>query len=149
MGQKQIAVPMLVVFALLAAPAGSSFAQIEIPRITIQELKGVLDEGTSVVILDTQPKVVYEKGHIKGALSFPWKTRITAQDTAGLPHNKLIVTYCDCGPGEADSTHMAAQTRGARLRQRQGAAGSVDQRLEAGGLSHGIEHVGSSSSDSH
>lgn len=110
MGQKQIAVPMLVVFALLAAPAGSSFAQIEIPRITIQELKGVLDEGTSVVILDTQPKVVYEKGHIKGALSFPWKTRITAQDTAGLPHNKLIVTYCDCGPGEADSTHMAAQT---------------------------------------
>ena len=109
MGQKQIALPMLVFFALLAALAGSSFAQIEIPRITIQELKGMLDEGTGVVILDTQPKLVYEKGHIKGAISFPWKTRITAQDTAGLPHNKLIVTYCDCGPGEADSTHMAAQ----------------------------------------
>jgi len=109
MDRKGKAVPMLVFFALLAALAGSSFAQIEIPRITIQELKGMLDEGASVVILDTQPRAVYEKGHIKGAVSFPWKARITPQDTTGLPRNRLIVTYCDCGPGEADSAHMAAQ----------------------------------------
>jgi len=109
MRQKRRAVPVLICLALLLALAGSSFAQIEIPRITIQELKGMLDEGTSVVILDTQPKTVYEKGHIKGAISFPWKARIGAGDVAGLPLNRPIVTYCDCGPGESDSAGVAAQ----------------------------------------
>ena len=109
MKQNRRTVPALVCFALLLALAFSSLAQIEIPRITIQELKGMLDEGTGVVILDTQPKTVYEKGHIKGAISFPWKARIAAQDVAGLPLNKPIVTYCDCGPGESDSASVAAQ----------------------------------------
>ena len=62
-----------------------------------------------MLILDTQPKAVFDKGHIKGAVSFPYKKRITPQDTAGLPHDRLIVAYCDCGPGEADSATMAAQ----------------------------------------
>jgi rhodanese-related sulfurtransferase len=104
---KLIVAPVLLFFVLLAA--GSTFAQIEIPRVTVQELKSMIDGGTGVVILDAQPKAVYEKGHIKGAISFPWKARITMQETAALPHNKPILTYCDCGPGESDSANLAAQ----------------------------------------
>ena len=69
----------------------------------------MIDQGASVVILDTQPRAIFEKGHIKGAISFPWKARITLQDVSGLPRDKLIVTYCSCGPGEADSANVAEQ----------------------------------------
>jgi rhodanese-related sulfurtransferase len=109
MRQKRSAAPVLALCALLCACAGLAAAQVEIPRITIAELKGMMDQGTGVVILDTQPKAVYDKGHIKGAISFPWKARIAALDTGGLPRNKPIVTYCDCGPGESDSANVATQ----------------------------------------
>jgi rhodanese-related sulfurtransferase len=112
MRQKRSVVPVLALCALLCAFAGLAAAQVEIPRITVEELKGMIDEGASVVILDIQPKTVYDKGHIKGAISFPWKPRITAQDTAGLPRNKTIITYCDCGPGEEDSANVAARLVG-------------------------------------
>ncbi len=101
------AVPALLV--LLCAFAGSAAAQEEVPRITVEELKSMIDKGADVLILDTQPKALYEKGHVKGAVSFPWKPKITPQDAARLPRTKPIVTYCDCGPGESDSAGVASQ----------------------------------------
>jgi len=81
----------------------------DVPRINIADLKKMIDSGNDVIILDTQPKAVYDKGHIKGAISFPWRKKITILDTEGLPMDKLIVTYCDCGPGESDSADVAAK----------------------------------------
>jgi len=84
-------------------------AQIEVPRITIHELKGMIDRGESMIILDTQPKAIFEKVHIKGAVSLPWKARITLQDVSGLPRDKLIVTYCTRGSGNSTSANVAEQ----------------------------------------
>jgi cytochrome c oxidase cbb3-type subunit III len=81
----------------------------EIPRITIEELKKLIDAKADVVILDVQLKSTYDKGHIKGALSFPWTAELTDGQARRLPRNKPIITYCDCGPGETDSASMAAQ----------------------------------------
>jgi rhodanese-related sulfurtransferase len=81
----------------------------DIPRITIEELKKMVNERADIVILDAQPKAVYSKGHIKGALSLPWAPKLTAAQTANLPRNKPIITYCDCGPGESDSANVATQ----------------------------------------
>lgn len=81
----------------------------EISRITVEELKRLMDQGEKVVILDVQPKGIYEKGHIKGALSFPWSSNIDEEQTLRLPRDRLVVTYCDCGPGESDSASVAAQ----------------------------------------
>lgn len=81
----------------------------EIPRITVAELKTLMDKGEKVTILDVQPKRIYEKGHIKGALSFPWSPEIDEEQTLRLPRDGLIVTYCDCGPGESESAGVAAQ----------------------------------------
>jgi len=81
----------------------------EIPRIPINELKQLIDQKADIVILDAQLKDIYESGHIKGALSFPWKADISEADVRNLPKGKLIVVYCDCGPGEADSSDVAAQ----------------------------------------
>ena len=93
----------------LAMGAVCHALQEDIPRISIQELKAMMDKGIAVTIIDVQPKSIYAEGHIKGAVSLPYKSQLELEDVWSLPEDQLIVTYCDCGPGEADSTHMASQ----------------------------------------
>lgn len=100
---------VLALGTLLLTVGVRAAAQSKVPRITIHELKGMIDQGVSVVILDTRPKAIFEKGHIKGALSLPWKERITPQDVSGLPRDRLIVAYRSCGPGDADSANVTEQ----------------------------------------
>ncbi len=80
-----------------------------VPRITIDELKALIDSGARVAILDVRPKESYQLGHVKGATSFPWKAQLTIGDVETLPPGNPIVTYCDCGPGEHDSVSVAQQ----------------------------------------
>jgi phage shock protein E len=98
---------MLVIW--IVAGCVHAAAQGDIPRISIQELKAMMDSGKPVTIIDAQPKEVYKEGHIKGAISLPWKSQIPLEDVWNLPKDKPIVTYCDCGPGEADSADVASQ----------------------------------------
>jgi len=98
-----------VLLVWLIATAIHAGAQGDAPRITIQELKKMMDSGNSVTIIDAQPKEVYKEGHIKGAISLPWRSQIPLEDVWNLPKDKPIVTYCDCGPGEADSADVASQ----------------------------------------
>lgn len=100
------AVLSCTVFCLLAAGAAGAA---EVPRISIEELKAMMDEGKPVTIIDVQPKDIYNAGHIKGAISIPFKSQLELEDVWSLPSDQLIVTYCDCGPGEADSSEMARQ----------------------------------------
>lgn len=83
----------------------------EIARIPIDELKKMIDEKADIVIYDAQTKDVFDRGHIKGAVSFPWKPALEESDLRLLPKGKdtFIITYCDCGPGETDSSDLAAQ----------------------------------------
>jgi rhodanese-related sulfurtransferase len=84
----------------------------ETPRISIQELKALMDKGAAVTVVDVQPKDVYATEHIKGAVSIPYKSQLELEDVMALPEDRLIVLYCDCGPGEADSSDTAAQLKG-------------------------------------
>ncbi len=81
----------------------------EIPRISIEELKQMIDNRADIVIVDSQQKEIYDRGHIRGAISLPWRAELSAADVRHVPRTKLIVTYCDCGPGETDSSDLAAQ----------------------------------------
>jgi rhodanese-related sulfurtransferase len=83
----------------------------EIPRITIEELKQKMDGGGDIVVLDAQPKAIYDKMHIKGSIPLPWTAKLTQWDVRQIPRDKMIIIYCDCGPGEADSSDLAAQLR--------------------------------------
>jgi rhodanese-related sulfurtransferase len=96
-----------VIFSLLTFPLYG--AEEEIPRITIDELKKMMDDGEEVTVIDTQPLNIYEKGHIKGALSIPWKSQLRLEDVWTIPGGIPIVTYCACGAGEADSADFAKQ----------------------------------------
>ncbi len=84
----------------------------EIPRISPDELKSLQDMKSDIVILDVRLKDLYNMRHIKGALSLPWKEELTEADVQNLPRDKMIVTYCDCGPGEGDSALVAFQLMG-------------------------------------
>jgi len=105
----------LIISALVFVLSGLVFVSLvnaahpEIPRITLEELKGLIEQKADVVIIDAQLKEIYDRGHIKGARSLPWKAEITEADVKDIPKDKLIVTYCDCGPGESDSADVAAQ----------------------------------------
>jgi rhodanese-related sulfurtransferase len=96
----------IVLFVVVSVCAST---HADVPRITIHELKEMMDNGTEVTIIDTQPRAIYALGHIKGAVSLPWKSQIVLEDVWSLRGDILIVTYCDCGPGESDSADMASQ----------------------------------------
>jgi rhodanese-related sulfurtransferase len=98
-----------MVLAWLIMAGVNAVAQGDVPRISIQELKKMMDSGKPVTIIDAQSKDVYKAGHIKGAISLPWRSQIPLEDVWNLPKDKPIVTYCDCGPGESDSADVASQ----------------------------------------
>ena len=64
------------------------------PRITAEELKKLMDEGEDLVVVDTLYPYWYKRGHIKGAINFPWAEPI--KEPTGIPRTKLAVLYCDC-----------------------------------------------------
>ncbi len=106
--KKTLLPALLVLFSLAILVPAVVFAEgDDVPRITNQELNKIMDSKAPVVILDAQPKRAYEKGHIKGAISFPWAPKLSDEQIAALPKGKPIVVYCDCGPGEADSVSVA------------------------------------------
>jgi len=100
---------VIAVLLCLLIVSASFAGHPEISRISIDELKKLIDTKSDIIILDTQQKDIYDKGHIKGAISFPWKADISDADVEKLAKDKLIVTYCDCGPGESDSSDVASQ----------------------------------------
>jgi 3-mercaptopyruvate sulfurtransferase SseA len=77
-----------------AKPAPSVAAQApaeEARRVTIEEVKKMLDSGKAV-IYDTRAKSAYDAEHVKGSLSLPFDQVAAHADE--LPKGKTIVFYC-------------------------------------------------------
>ena len=64
----------------------------EVPRITAQEVKSLLDSGRDIVIVDTRDPEFFESKHILGAISMPYST--VEQQFGELPRGKTVVFYC-------------------------------------------------------
>jgi rhodanese-related sulfurtransferase len=83
-----------------------------LPRITAEELKQMIDKGADLVAVDTRDSGSYEAGHIKGAVNIYYDTTADPMDRQmmliALPMDKLIVTYCDC-TDDASSAGMAQE----------------------------------------
>lgn len=110
---EKIILLLLTLFMLLLGLVPLAAGQeIQLPRISIEELKALMEDGADIVIIDTQPKKLYEIEHIKGAISLPWAMKIDWTTAKKLPRDKLLILYCGCGPGEADSNHVGLQLKG-------------------------------------
>ena len=81
-----------------------------LPRITVEDLRQMIDKGEDLVVVDTRDSASYAAGHIKGAINIYYNP--TADPTErqmmliALPMEKLIVTYCDC-TDDANSAQLA------------------------------------------
>lgn len=85
-----------VAVLLLAACGGSAErvprTQAEVPRITPQELKGKLDNGQEILVVDSRSLAEFRQRHIPGALSVPYAE---VQSRLGeWPRDQEIVLYC-------------------------------------------------------
>ena len=70
----------------------------EVPRISCEELKQLIDKGEQLVVVDTRGRGGYDREHITGAINISYdasgdpverKMMLTA-----LPADRLIVIYC-------------------------------------------------------
>jgi predicted sulfurtransferase len=71
----------------------------EVPRITAEELKQLMDNKGEYILVDTRNSVSYDYTHIKGAINIhydpqgdPFSLEMMLR---ALPRNKLIILYCD------------------------------------------------------
>jgi rhodanese-related sulfurtransferase len=84
----------------------------EIPRVSSEELKQMIDRGDSLVLLDVRGQSSFKVAHIPGAMNIPlYPEAPLTQDMVnmsllGLPRDKLVVLYCGC-PGDEESGEMA------------------------------------------
>jgi rhodanese-related sulfurtransferase len=100
---------MLSMLGIVTATfTGSVFLALsaEFQYISPKELKKLIETKADILVVDVQPKIAYEIGHIKGAINFPWASEI--KGPVNLPKDKLLVMYCDCAH-EEDSTDVAKQ----------------------------------------
>lgn len=78
--------------AAAAAPASASATpQDNIRRVTITELRDMLEQNKAVVV-DVRGTEAYKQEHIKGALDIP-ENQLSSR-TKELPKDKMLVFYC-------------------------------------------------------
>ena len=79
--------------AFVSTAAGLSVPEkaSEVPRISPQDLKGMLDNKETVLIVDVRPVSAFNTQHIAGAISVPLAEVSSRLDE--LPRDKSIVFY--------------------------------------------------------
>ncbi len=108
---------LLLPFIVLVGSAPSAAAKDDvvlpnIPRITAEELKQMIEKQATVVTVDARDSGSYDAGHIKGAVNIYYDPTADPMDRQmmlmALPMDKLIVTYCDC-TDDASSANIAQE----------------------------------------
>jgi len=96
-------------FTLLA---GEDVVLPDLPRISVEELKKMVDEDADIVVVDTRDGGSYAAGHIKGAINIHYDVTSDHMQRQmmliALPMDKLIVTYCDC-TDDANSANVVQE----------------------------------------
>ena len=96
-------------FTLLA---GEDVVLPDLPRISVEDLKKMIDEDADIVIVDTRDGGSYAAGHIKGAINIHYDVTSDPMQRQmmliALPMDKLIVTYCDC-TDDANSANVVQE----------------------------------------
>ena len=103
---------ILLLGASFTLLAGEDVVLPDLPRISVEELKQMIDEEAEVVILDTRDGGSYAAGHIKGAINIHYDVTSDPMQRQmmliAMPVDKLIVTYCDC-TDDANSANMVQE----------------------------------------
>ena len=103
---------ILLLGASMTLLASENVVLPNLPRISVEELKDLVDKDADVVIVDTRDGGSYAAGHIKGAINIQYDVTSDPMQRQmmliALPMDKLIVTYCDC-TDDANSANVAQE----------------------------------------
>src|SRR5262245_4039894 len=103
-------------------------------RITVAELRKLIDDGQEIVVLDVRPKEIRaQEGTIPGAVSAHPADIDPALKT--YPRDMEIVVYCAC-PNEESAATAAKHLRQAGFKKIRPLFGGIDAWVRAG---HPIE----------
>jgi len=84
----------------------------EVPRITCEELKQMINKRKNVVIIDVRMNSAYYAEHIKGAVNIYYHPSGDQMEReimlSALPMDTLLVFYCDC-IDDSESAIMALE----------------------------------------
>jgi len=99
-----------IIISSSTASAKEDMVLPNIPRITAEELRQMVDKGADLVVIDTRDSGSYDAGHIKSAINIYYDPTSDPTERQmmlmALPMDKLLVTYCDC-TDDANSAKMA------------------------------------------
>jgi rhodanese-related sulfurtransferase len=84
----------VVIIVVLAAASLSAQAIRNVPRITIDELKPLIEQK-AVLVLDVRRPHEFAEGHIPGAVNLDY-TLVSAQGGRFKGETRPIVAYCAC-----------------------------------------------------
>ena len=95
------------------------------------DLKTDLERGRAdLVVIDVRSPEAFDEQHIAGAINLPHRS-MTAETTAQLPKDKLMVTYC-WGPGCNGSTKGALRLAALGFRVKE-LIGGIEYWIREGG----------------
>jgi hydroxyacylglutathione hydrolase len=77
-----------------AAASLSAQAVRNVPRVSIDELKALMQQN-AVLVLDVRNAEEFKSGHIPGAINLNY-TRVTAEGGRFKGESRTIVAYCAC-----------------------------------------------------
>jgi rhodanese-related sulfurtransferase len=104
--------------------------QLRMDRITVDELRGLIDEGQKLLILDVRPKEVRsEEGTIPGAV--PAHPEDIDPLVTAYPRELEIVVYCAC-PNEESAAVAAKHLKQAGFKRIRPLLGGIDAWVQAG-----------------
>ncbi len=73
----------------------------DMPRITAETLKVMMDRGDAITLIDARSNVMYALGHLPGSLNIPVTSvaslveQSVTDSLLQLPKDRLLVFYCD------------------------------------------------------
>ncbi|MCK5616597.1 rhodanese-like domain-containing protein [Candidatus Pacearchaeota archaeon] len=76
--------------------AAQGFVLPELPRITCDQLKQMIDNGEPLTVVDTRLKIFFNTGHLPQSINMPFQPE-DKQTTSllTLPKDRPIIFYCD------------------------------------------------------
>jgi len=111
--------------------------QLRMDRITVPELRELIDHGQEIVILDVRPKEIRaQEGTIPGAVSA--HPADTGPALKSYPRETEIVVYCAC-PNEESAATAAKHLRQAGFKKIRPLLGGIDAWVQAG---HPVDRTG-------
>jgi predicted sulfurtransferase len=90
---RNITIVIVLAIVWFLQPAAKQCIADSVNRISVQQLKTMLDSQTDVIVVDTRGESSYAAEHIPDAISIPYPDGIRAKNQE-LPKDKTIVLYC-------------------------------------------------------